>query len=451
MNQLTIDPEFKSLIPPLSTEEREQLRENLRVSSGPRDALVVWKEEGLLLDGHNRYDMCLKEGWKYETRELSFSDRNEAKLWIIENQFGRRNLLPFVRGELGLMRQSILDVRARAKEAQEGIGKDAPRGRDEKGRLAPPVSANLPKQAIDTRKEIAKVADVTERQVGKIQAIKKDAGPALLKAARSGEVSINAAAELVARVKDPVKQERVLERAAEKGSLGMAREIKKAVAEERVGKRLEEAAAAIAARHPLEGEKYKLFLGDFEAGFEKLVEAGSVDAIICDPPYPEGFLPLFGRVAQVAETYLKPGGRLLVMSGQANLPAVFRQMEGSGLEYVWTLCYYTPGESSQQMGRRVKTNWKPVLYYVKGKNSWEHIEDVVSSDKNDKRFHEWGQSVGGMAQLISRFTVKGELVVDPFLGGGSTGIAAVSLGRLFVGMEIDENCMARAADRLRAP
>jgi hypothetical protein len=58
-----VDPQFRALIPPLSPEEREQLTENLR-TEGCRDALVVGHIEGrqILLDGHNRYDICVGEG-----------------------------------------------------------------------------------------------------------------------------------------------------------------------------------------------------------------------------------------------------------------------------------------------------------------------------------------------------------------------------------------------------
>ena len=54
---IVIDAEFKSLIPPLSSEERSQLEENL-LKEGCRDPLVVWRENNILLDGHNRFEIC---------------------------------------------------------------------------------------------------------------------------------------------------------------------------------------------------------------------------------------------------------------------------------------------------------------------------------------------------------------------------------------------------------
>jgi len=90
---MRIDSEFKTLIPALSKTEREMLEESL-VSEGCRDALVVWQEEGLLLDGHNRHEICERLGIEYDTREISMDSRESALDWIDRNQLGRRNLTP---------------------------------------------------------------------------------------------------------------------------------------------------------------------------------------------------------------------------------------------------------------------------------------------------------------------------------------------------------------------
>jgi hypothetical protein len=60
-----IDPEFKKLIPALSAEEYMQLETNIN-EDGCRDPLTVWQEENLLLDGHNRFEICKRYGMEYE-------------------------------------------------------------------------------------------------------------------------------------------------------------------------------------------------------------------------------------------------------------------------------------------------------------------------------------------------------------------------------------------------
>lgn len=107
----TIDPEFKSLIPLLSDDEYRQLEENI-IADGCRDALVTWR--GILLDGHNRLEICKKHNLTYQITEKDFSDRDEAVIWIIANQFGRRNLQSFQRSELALKMKDIIAGRAKA-------------------------------------------------------------------------------------------------------------------------------------------------------------------------------------------------------------------------------------------------------------------------------------------------------------------------------------------------
>ena len=101
--QIIIDQEFKSLIPVLSPEEKSQLENNL-ISEGCRDPLVIWKGYNILLDGHNRYEICVKNGINYELIEIELPNREEAHLWMMRNQLGRRNLQPealsYFRGKL---------------------------------------------------------------------------------------------------------------------------------------------------------------------------------------------------------------------------------------------------------------------------------------------------------------------------------------------------------------
>jgi len=89
--KLQIDPEFKRLIPSLSDDEYKQLEANIQ-SEGCRDSLVVWGD--VLIDGHNRYEICNRHGIEFQVCEMEFSDREEAKDWIDANQLGRRNLTP---------------------------------------------------------------------------------------------------------------------------------------------------------------------------------------------------------------------------------------------------------------------------------------------------------------------------------------------------------------------
>ncbi len=157
-----IDQEFKSLIPTISQDEYSQLEGNV-LKDGCRDPLVLW--QNILLDGHNRYEICTKYGLPFKTVEMSFEGRDEAKEWIILNQFGRRNLLLYDRGLLGIKLDALKKkIVARAKERQRG---------GQGGVLLLPTLAEA---KIDTRKEIAKIAGVSEGTISKVETIEQKNG-----------------------------------------------------------------------------------------------------------------------------------------------------------------------------------------------------------------------------------------------------------------------------------
>jgi len=71
----------------------EQLRANLK-ADGCREPLVIWPTSAgpILLDGHNRYEICQQQNIHFDTVEIELASREEAATWIINNQLGRRNL-----------------------------------------------------------------------------------------------------------------------------------------------------------------------------------------------------------------------------------------------------------------------------------------------------------------------------------------------------------------------
>lgn len=177
----------------------------------------------------------------------------------------------------------------------------------------------------------------------------------------------------------------------------------------------------------------------------------SIDCIITDPPYPAAFLPAFSDLSRTAARVLKPGGSCIVMSGQMYIPEVVQRL-GEHLKYHWLLSYLTPGgQAVQVFPRKVNTFWKPLLWFTKGDYSREWVGDVCKSqtNDNDKRFHHWGQSLSGMADVVKRFSNAGDTILDPFLGGGTTGVVALSMDRFFVGADVDAAAVSTAEKRIK--
>ena len=89
---LKIDDEFKDLLRPLNTEEYESLEQSIKTLGMAYDPIIHWG--GTIIDGHHRYGICQHGGYEYTTLELDFDSREEAIDWIIDKQYGRRNLTP---------------------------------------------------------------------------------------------------------------------------------------------------------------------------------------------------------------------------------------------------------------------------------------------------------------------------------------------------------------------
>ena len=94
-NDLVLEKQLEDLIIPLNKEEFSQLESNI-LKEGCREALIAWKKEKklILIDGHNRYKICCKHSIPFKVRELRFENIEEAKIWMLNNQLGRRNLNP---------------------------------------------------------------------------------------------------------------------------------------------------------------------------------------------------------------------------------------------------------------------------------------------------------------------------------------------------------------------
>ena len=88
--ELIINPEFQNLIPSLNLEELSSLEASLK-HEGCLNALVVWNNT--IIDGHHRYAICTKHGISFNIIEKTELETElDVKLWMINNQFSRRNL-----------------------------------------------------------------------------------------------------------------------------------------------------------------------------------------------------------------------------------------------------------------------------------------------------------------------------------------------------------------------
>jgi 16S rRNA G966 N2-methylase RsmD len=195
-------------------------------------------------------------------------------------------------------------------------------------------------------------------------------------------------------------------------------------------------------------ETCQLYNMDFR-DIDSEIPDNSIDLIFTDPPYGQEAIPLYADLAEFASRKLKDGGSLVTYAGQYALPQIHEKL-GKNLKYWWEICVKHGGAHSKMFGRGVYVYWKPLLWYVKGEKPQyaETMIDFIQSAPPEKVLHEWEQSVIEADHVIRKIGVENQIVVDPFMGSGTTGIAALNLNRKFIGIEIDKERFEIAKQRI---
>lgn len=388
------------LFPLIEGEEFDALCEDVQ-QHGLLEPITTY--DGAIIDGRNRYRACKKTG--IEPKYTEWNGKGSLLGFVVSKNIRRRHMNS---GQLAFL--TVECEKIIANEIKE----------KEKERLKEPRNTNKNQKQTcekihksrDALKEAAELTGTNRHYVADAKKILKD-NPEEAKKVMSGEKTLSEA-------KHEIKQEEKRKRYEEK--------------------RKEKAIPADAK------PDWKLITGDI-ADYKKHFQPESAEWIITDPPYPKEYIPLFKTLAEFSDYILKPGGSLICMTGQSYLPDYINLLS-SKLNYQWTLAYMLPGGTLTVHARAVNNGWKPLLWFVKGKYQGNMVFDVCRSEASDKRFHEWGQSESGMADIIEKFTKPGEIIVDPFCGGGATGIAAIKMARKFVGLDIDAKSITVARERL---
>lgn len=190
------------------------------------------------------------------------------------------------------------------------------------------------------------------------------------------------------------------------------------------------------------------------AELRAIVPSASVDAVITDPPYERKALPEYGNLAAFACHALKPGGVLVVMTGTLYLPQVLNTLcEHPALEYRWIAAWTSEGNTAKSFKARAWQRWKPLVVLHKkpreaAKEIWL-IDRIHNRKMHDQgRHHKWGQQLPGFQQIVNRFAWPGQTICDPFLGGGTTALAALERGCAFIGADIDASCLQTTRKRI---
>ena len=225
-------------------------------------------------------------------------------------------------------------------------------------------------------------------------------------------------------------------------------------------------------------ENTKLYCGDC-LDIMANIPSGSIDLIVTDPPYrvtargsagnSGGMLQKEinkkGKVFQhnnidvkdyAPEFYrvLKEGTHCYVMTNHKNLIDMLNVFTDCGFHFVKSLIC---DKGNKIMGTFYMSQFEYILFFRKGKA--KNINNCGTSDiisvPNKKTkgldgssIHDTEKPVRLMEILIENSSKEGDLVLDPFMGSGTTGIACVNMDRKFIGIELDEQYFKIAENRI---
>ena len=414
---IKIKEEFKKLIPALTKEEYKQLENNC-IAEGIREKILIWN--GFIIDGHNRYEISLKWDLEIQTETKHFQDEEAVKEWMILNQFGRRNLSNYQRSVLALQLEEVFSNKAKenlikgGKVSQEGLQ----------------ISA----KAIDTRKELSKVANVSHDTIAKVKKIQAQASEEVKAKLSTGEVSINSAYQ---EIKKEEKKEAY----------------KSKVIENRIETKISE----------------NIINGDSLQILESL-EDGCIDVVLTDPPYGISYKSnrsmyddaitkrgLLNDGKDEAFNLLEKTCKVLSRKSADNSHLyffcswnVFSDFERIISKYftiktplVWDKGNKGSGDLENDWGNQTEL----VIYCTKGKkliNNRRGNVLNVSRLHTSKMVHPTQKPVKLLKQILEVSILEGDFVVDPFMGSGSTIKACNILNIKSLGIELDKEMFITA-------
>ena len=398
---MKIKEEFKNLIPALSVEEFKQLEENC-LAEGIRDAIITW--DGYIIDGHNRYEIATKHQLKYESIEKSFNSEDDAKEWMIHNQFGRRNLSNYQRGVLVLELESVFTARAKEKQGQR----------------TDIIQISEESKPIVAIKELGKIAKLSHDTIAKVKVIQATATPEVKAKLSTGEVSIN---QVYQEIKKEEKREQQEVKKQEQ------KEIIKSVQNET----LKDIDTIIEIGWYKVGNQFLYFGSNTDKEFkDKLPKAKFAFA---DPPYNVGvdkwdfdykwnldYLEDFADVVAVT-----PGGW-----------NAFNFYKETNMNYIWEMfCWITNGMTHGRCGYAnvIKTS---IFGKVKPKISQDFWKINIDISKTEDTKHKGRKPYDFMIHLIDIFTNENDIIIDVFAGSGTTLLMSEKMNRISYSAEIDK-------------
>jgi site-specific DNA-methyltransferase (adenine-specific) len=412
---LEIKEEFKKLIPPLTVEEFKQLEQNC-LDEGIREKIITWN--GFIIDGHNRYEIATRWNLEYKTESKYFKSENDVKIWMAQNQLGRRNLADYVMGEL----YDIIEQLEKQKGKQIQL-------QTLKQGIADPVLSTIDNtEKHNTRKIISEKLGWSTGKKAQFDVVKKKAPEEIKAQLRTGEISINQA------YKEIKKEEKKAE-------------YKEKVLEARIETKINESIK--------QGNSLEIL---------ETLEDGCIDIVLTDPPYGIDYVSnrstdenaitkrgLLNDGKDEAFDLLEKTCEILQRKTAVNSHlyffcswSVFSKFEAIISKYftiktpiIWDKGNKGSGDLDNDWGNQTEI----IIYCVKGKkliNNRRGNLISVSRLHTSKMIHPTQKPNELIKEILEVSFNEGDFIVDPFMGSGSTIKVCKELKAKCLGIELDE-------------
>ncbi len=194
-------------------------------------------------------------------------------------------------------------------------------------------------------------------------------------------------------------------------------------------------------------DSVRLICGDCR---EVLPTLGKVDAVVTDPPYGTEVTDwdiavdheTFGAIVDAAKGYSA------FFYSNTRLVDVLTAIKATGRD-AWVCVWHKLNAVGFE--RRFAPQWVPVVIAYRGGGLPFWGQDFCTCPIVPQQIdHPTPKQLGVTEWVVRRASSECDTILDPFMGSGTTGVAAVKLGRRFIGIEIEERYFNIACRRIQA-